>query len=251
MLNSGRGNAQGGGSGSHATEPFDHVGYRSHVQDMYDYRSERQAALFDDRTVHVCTDFVQERMDDRIRIRDAMESGSISREALAEVLGVSVPSIGRLLRCDRELKARERDKAFQFLGLSGRAAEPLAPDARQVPIIGLIAAGNWSDAISQPLGFTWTDRGGKSSFALQVDGDSMDQIAPPGALIIIDPDDRDLLDGKAYAVMNDMGETTFKTFRVDPARLEPASSNKTHCTIVLGRDGFRIIGRAVKIVADL
>ena len=199
----------------------------------------------------MCTNFVLVGMDDRILIRDAMEKAGISREAFAEALGVSTPSVGRLLRCERELKAIERDKAYDLLNLRAAPSEPTKADGRKVPVIGTIAAGNWAEAISAPLGFAWTDRGGKNAFALQIDGDSMDQIAAPGALIIIDPDDRDLLDGKAYAVMNDMGDTTFKRFRIDPARLEPASFNKSHSTIVLGRDEFRIVGRAVKILADL
>ncbi len=31
----------------------------------------------------------------------------------------------------------------------------------------------------------------------------------------------------------------------------PVSSNTDHKTIILGREGFRIIGRAVKVIADL
>lgn len=186
--------------------------------------------------------------DDRILMRDALAASDKTREDLAAALKISVPSVGRLLRGERQLKARERDAAFAFLSIEG---DPLGGSVRELPIIGMISAGNWSEAISQPLGQIWTAAGGSNSFALRVDGDSMDQIAASGALIVIDPDDRDLIDGKAYAVMNSEADATFKRFRVNPARLEPVSSNAAHQAIIIGRDGFRIIGRAVRVIADL
>ena len=58
------------------------------------------------------------------------------------------------------------------------------------------------------------------------------------------PDDFELRDGKFYAVMKD-GETTFKRFRANPARLEPCSSNPAHGAIAIGREPFTVIGRVV------
>lgn len=189
-------------------------------------------------------------MDDaRILIRDALQASDVSREELAAALHISVPSLGRLLRCERQLKAVERDTAFSMLSIERQ--ETSATNVRELPVIGLIAAGNWSEAVSQPLGQVWTDAGGRNSFALRVDGDSMDQIAPPGALIVVDPDDKDLIDGKSYAVMNSASEATFKRFRINPARMEPVSSNTNHRTIVIGRDEFRTVGRAVRVIVDL
>ena len=213
---------------------------------MYDNRANSQALLHDIRTSVQCTVIVQEGMDDRQIIKAAWDAGRVTREQLAEALGVSVPSIGRLLREERQLKARERDAAFALIGVTKDI-----PEARRIPIIGLIAAGSWADAVQEPLGHTWTIKGGKNAFALRIDGDSMDRIALPGTSVVIDPDDRALLDGKQYAVMNELGEATFKTFRTDPARFEPASNNPRHKTITIGEDGFSIIGRDVEAVTDL
>lgn len=185
-------------------------------------------------------------MDDRDRISQALAALSVSREALAEALSVSVPSVGRLLRKERTLKAGERDAAFRFLQIEESGERP-----RMIPVIGLIAAGAWADAVQEPLGYTWTPFGGPNAFALRVDGDSMDHIVMPGANVIIDPDDRALRDGKAYAVMNSLGEATFKTFRNDPARFEPASRNPKHTTIRVGEDGFTVIGRAIGSVTEM
>jgi repressor LexA len=179
-------------------------------------------------------------MDDRDRIREKIEAGDASREALAGVLGCSVASVGRLLRKERRLQANERDLAFRFLGIEGAQ--------RVTPIIGRIAAGNWRAAIQEPMGFTKAfDKGGPNTFGLEVDGDSMDRFCPAGAIIAVDPDDRRLVDGGLYAVINDIDDATFKVFRSEPARLEPASHNSVHEPIYIGSDTVNVIGRIVQI----
>lgn len=246
MLDSRRGNAQRGGGASNTAKRFDHGGNGLHCDVMYDYRTERQALLYDNRPSMNRTIIVQSGMDDRDRISQALAARNASREALAEALSVSVPSVGRLLRKERTLKAGERDAAFRFLQIEESGERP-----RVIPVIGLIAAGAWADAVQEPLGYTWAPFGGPNAFALRVDGDSMDHIVMPGANVIIDPDDRALRDGKAYAVMNELGEATFKTFRNDPARFEPASRNPNHTTIRVGEDGFTVIGRAIGSVTEM
>lgn len=117
---------------------------------------------------------------------------------------------------------------------------------RKVPMLGKIAAGLWKEAIHDPNGFVSTTEGGPRSFALIPDGDSMDLIVTPGSWVIFDPDQTDLLEGKVYAVMNGDGESTFKRFRLNPPRLEPCSSNKSHKPIALGAEPFTVIARAVE-----
>lgn len=116
---------------------------------------------------------------------------------------------------------------------------------RLIPIIGLIAAGNWSEAIENPEGYmpAAPDVGGPNCFALRPVGDSMDQLVGEGGCIVVDPDQRDLHDGKAYAVRNAEGDTTFKRYQASPPTLLPCSSNKDHQPIPLGREPFTVIGR--------
>ena len=114
-----------------------------------------------------------------------------------------------------------------------------------VPIVGRIAAGNWREAIAEPLGYLPCPVGGPNAFALKPEGTSMDLVVGDNALIVVDPDELDLLEGKFYSVMNANGETTFKRYRGDPPQLEPVSSDPSHKVIPLGREPFTVIGRVV------
>jgi SOS-response transcriptional repressor LexA len=71
----------------------------------------------------------------------------------------------------------------------------------------------------------------------------MDKLVGEDGLIIVDPDQRDLINGKLYCVRNIAGEATFKRYRADPPQLEPMSSNPYHTAIPLGREPFIVIGR--------
>ena len=89
------------------------------------------------------------------------------------------------------------------------------------------------------------------SFVVRVDGDSMDQVAQAGEQVIVDPRDLDLIAGKYYVVRNSEGQTTFKQYCDNPARLAPCSSNPRHQTIFIGREGFTLVGRVRKKVSTL
>lgn len=125
-------------------------------------------------------------------------------------------------------------------------AEPNREPVRMVPILGGIAAGNWREAISEehseylPIP---TSAAGPNAFGLRPIGDSMNNLVNDRTVLVVDPDQFDLLDGKLYAVMNGDGYTTFKRYRSDPPRLEPDSSNPEHKAIMIGREPFTVIGR--------
>lgn len=74
----------------------------------------------------------------------------------------------------------------------------------------------------------------------------MDQYVEDGGTVVVDPNDRALFPGRFYVVLNDSGETTFKQFANEPARLVPCSSNPVHVDITIG-DGtaFSIVGRVI------
>lgn len=134
--------------------------------------------------------------------------------------------------------------------IHGERTVPTEP-ARWVPLIGVVQAGNFREAVESPRGEVIAPLAvGPRSFALTPEGDSMDLVLDSDeGYVVFDPDQTDLIDGKIYVVMNDVGEATIKEFRTNPARLVPKSSNPEHKEIVIGRDGFRVVARAVCKVA--
>ncbi len=177
-------------------------------------------------------------MDDRDLIRRALKERGLTQQDLARELCVSVASVGRLLRKERRLAATERDRAFAWLGIS---PAPL----RHAPVIGLVAAGHWREAVQDPLGYIWCEVGGPNTFALRVEGDSMNLLIPEGGYVAVDPDDRDLVAGRVYVVMNGDGEATVKKYSENPARLVPMSDNPAHHEIRLGTEPVVVVGRVI------
>lgn len=87
-------------------------------------------------------------------------------------------------------------------------------------------------------------------YALEVEGDSMDRIAPDGAVIIFDRSDDKLLDGKYYIFALENGETTFKRYKKSPPRLQPFSTNPDHMSMAFTDDMY-VFGRVRRAIVDL
>lgn len=123
--------------------------------------------------------------------------------------------------------------------------------ARQHPVIGMVSAGNWREAVQETDRYIAAPVKGPQVFGLTVDGNSMDKLAQAGATVLVDPDRRDLLDGKYYVVMRDGGEATFKQYRASPARLEPCSTDDSHKPMMLGQEPFSVVGQVVGVYQNL
>lgn len=183
----------------------------------------------------------------------------IERNLTMEALGARAGQImrGEDLSISTVQKLEGRIMAFtidyliafaQALGVApGELIEEGASGARYVRLVGDIAAGRWKEAVERydklipvPDGI-----GGPNAFALRPVGDSMNKIVGDDGFIVVDPDQRDLLDGRPFAISNGEGETTFKLYRSSPPRLEPCSTNPEHESIVVGRSPFTVIGRVV------
>ncbi|MCM2293063.1 LexA family transcriptional regulator [Allorhizobium sp. BGMRC 0089] len=91
--------------------------------------------------------------------------------------------------------------------------------------------------------------------ALQVEGDSMNRIAPDGAIILVDRSDDVLLDGRYYVFVLDGGAATFKMYRRAsngyPNRMVPYSTNPDHMAIPADRDDLYVFGRVKRIIQDV
>jgi repressor LexA len=181
-------------------------------------------------------------------IRELREAKGLSQRALADAMGVHFTTISKFERSERELTVGWKLKLAAGLGVDPSeidGGEDVPHLGRKIPIIGQIAAGNWKEAIEAPQGYLPAFGAPEHAFALVVDGESMNKVAPAGAVVTINPDDFTLCDGRYYAILNGDGEATFKQFRADPPRLEPCSTLPEFESFILGREPFTVIGRVI------
>lgn len=186
---------------------------------------------------------------DGAELKRLMDANKDTQTAIAGLLGLTPDKINKVIKGRRRLKVEEADKLRRYYGM----ATALDQGPALLPIIGLVSAGSWREAIENPKGHMPSpDRSlSRDAFVVIIEGDSMDLVASEGEGVIVDPRDTDLLPGRYYIIRNEDGETTFKQYRDNPARLEPCSSNAEHKPIIPGRDMFYVVGRARKKVSDL
>lgn len=119
---------------------------------------------------------------------------------------------------------------------------------RVLPVIGSISAGSWQEAVVITDEFmpVPSHLKGANLFVLRPDGTSMNLICTgPTGFVVVDPDQRDLVDGKTYALMNGDGETTWKSFSAGTMQLLPCSTDPAHQPISIGSTPFTVIGRVI------
>lgn len=188
------------------------------------------------------------------RVRHFRQKAGLTMEQLGqkagEILGrpLHFTTIAKYERSQRPLNGEVLSAIAHVLNVAPEdlvGTIPMHIAVRMVPLVGKIAAGNWKEAVLDPEGYIPAPVRGGFSFALRPEGDSMDLVVGPDAIIVIDPEQLDLHEGRLYAVMNAEGETTFKRYRESPPRLEPVSSNPAHQDIPVGREPFTVIGRVV------
>jgi SOS-response transcriptional repressor LexA len=105
------------------------------------------------------------------------------------------------------------------------------PLGRRVPLISYVAAGNWSEAVDNFApgnADVWIDTTitvRKHTYALRVQGDSMEPKFPDGAIIIIEPEE-EARNGSFVIVRQNGTEATFKQLVYDGAQayLKPMNS---------------------------
>ena len=170
---------------------------------------------------------------------------------LANMLGINPTAISKAFSGKRQFTHAEMLKIDAWFGAQ---AVETASGIHTIPVIGQVAAGTWREAIQRPVGHmpVAATHVPKRAFGLEVQGDSMDLKVPDGGTVVVDPDDKALFPGRLFVVLNGDGETTFKQFASDPARLMPCSSNPAHQAIQLG-DGtpYTVVGRVIGAYSPL
>lgn len=188
------------------------------------------------------------------KIRSLRQAKGWTMRQLADAMStadspVHFTTVQKLERSTRRLTHEWAQRIAEALGVTitqvmgEDQAVSSGPALRMTPVIGLVSAGAWREAIQHPDDEIAVPATSPNTFALKVHGDSMDKVAAEGDYVIVDPDKLGLLDGHLYVVRNDEGEATFKRYRANPARLEPCSNNPAHQTIMLGQANFSVIGK--------
>lgn len=185
---------------------------------------------------------------DRAEIKARMKAKGLRQVHVANLLGIDPDKVSKSLSPAGTRTFSDDEMRVLRQALRDEGDPVLAEDFPLLPVIGQVQAGNWTEAVQSPRGTipSPSPASPKRAFGLVVTGDSMDTLVDEGATIIVDPDDKSLFPGKYYVVLNEAGETTFKQFQPDPARLVPCSTNAAHREIRLG-DGqtFTIVGRVI------
>lgn len=185
---------------------------------------------------------------DRAEIKRRLKAKGLKQVDLANALGIDPDKVSKSLdaKGTRAFSPEEMRVVRQVLR---DESDPIDTEAfPMIPVIGQVQAGSWTEAVQRTSGRmpSFSAQPPKNAFGLDVVGDSMNKIADEGTRIVVDPDDKALFPGKFYVVLNEHGETTFKQFKVDPARLVPCSTNEGHKDILLGGDEqFTIVGRVI------
>ena len=188
------------------------------------------------------------------RVKERRKLAGLTQTQLAQLAGTSKNQITKLESGARRLSDHWAERLAPFLNCQPYELF-MAPgqdnNLRFVPLVGHIACGNWREAVEHADGMVPSVAPGVNVFALKALGDSMNELIQDDGYIYVDPDDRDLIDGKIYAVMNGEGETTAKRYRASPARLVPCSTNPAHGEIVIGGGNFTVVGRVVGTYSPL
>jgi len=130
-----------------------------------------------------------------------------------------------------------------------------AAGARRVPLISWVSAGRPEapDSVTDLDGCEILEMSGLPDgdwFALNVEGDSMDRISPPGSVIVANRRERQLVPNACYVIALEDGSATYKRYRASPSRFEPVSINPAHEAIF--PDGaVRVIGRVRRSILEM
>lgn len=189
-------------------------------------------------------------------LAEPFNRSGLTQSALAELAGTTQQQIGRLLQGEREMTVVWARALGHALGVAPE--ELIFPELKRqrAPLLSWVTAGRLvqQDGVRKVdakrfLPITGLPAG--DWIVLQIEGDSMDRIAPDGALIFVNRNDRRLVDNKFYVFSTEQGEATFKRYREgSPPRLQPFSTNPDNETI-FPQDGMKVVGRVRRVMVEI
>lgn len=182
-------------------------------------------------------------------IRKALADREMTIRQLADLTGFDenhfTKSLSETAAKPRRFKHEEMDAIRRVLLDTGTPVEGI----RTIPLLGKVPAGKFRAAeTSGGRRYPVDNSVPKNAYALTVDGESMNLLVDDGTTIIIDPDDTSLWPERFYVIETEDGESTFKEFRSDPARLVPCSDVVGIEEIALGSQPIKVRGRVISAI---
>lgn len=200
---------------------------------------------------------VKRTMMDREALKARLAERGLSIADFGRAIGRTRTVASRILNGEVKLQLAHVRPLSRLLGWSEHEVLKLAglslPQAelRTVPVVGEVQAGRLTDIEPSLDGEVIViPHASDAAFALRVEGSSMDRIAPPGALVIVDQHQRVVAPGD-LAVFRRAGEATFKRLSLigNALYLTPESFDPTHAAIPLdGDEAVEVIGRVTGIL---
>lgn len=198
------------------------------------------------------------------KIAEARIAKGWSQQDLAERLGTTQQTIQRYESGARDIKSSVLVSLSRVLGVTisyllGMENASIPNNSTvDVPLYGSIAAGTPIEMISsessQPVPIEVQCRY-PSAFLLRVRGESMNRVLPNGCFALIDPEQREPVNCKAYAVCVNGYDATIKRvrrlqngFELAPDSLDPTYKPTVYDFGEPGTDTVTIIGRVVYYV---
>lgn len=198
------------------------------------------------------------------KIAEARIAKGWSQQELAEKLDTTQQTIQRYESGARDIKSSVLIKLSSVLDVTisyllGMENAALPNNSTiDVPLYGSIAAGEPIEMMefedSQPIPIKVHEKF-PDAFLLKVEGDSMNRILPNGSYALVDPDQKEPINGKPYAVCVNGYDATIKIVKKlnNGFELAPDSTDPTYVPTVYdynkqGTDPVTIIGRIVYYV---
>lgn len=185
------------------------------------------------------------------RLKEAREAMGISQADLANRIGSTQGAVAHWENGVRRLKSPFLERIAKELRISAAELLGYEVDFMPVPVLGQVAAGPWIEMFEShdPETIPFSTRA-RHAFALRVVGDSMDQVAPEGSFVIVDPDqiDADRLHGQ-LVVAKQHETCTFKRLDLVHGLLLPFST-RWQDPIPLN-EHVQITGKVIGIIKDM
>lgn len=127
-----------------------------------------------------------------------------------------------------------------------------AAGTRLLPVVPQSGLGSWRDIVTVTKDFAAVSDhlSGENLFVVRPDGSSAARICRAGGLLVIDPDQTELIAGQFYAVEAADGTAGYAEFSTSPLQLVLCDSEAS-MPVPIGSLAFTVIGRIVFTGHDL